>query len=806
MTVNGESLTAGGAVDTNVKQAQPKAGIDTTYDSLSVSLAADQKTLIYDAHNTYTDIAFSTVPWNTGSAYYEAAASDRFSSNTSISAEKLSFTFAESQKATLTSGSTMTLFANATGLPAGMPVNYGSGKTNVAQTIEYKVPNGAALTGTLTGTVNTIAATTATAATGAIQYTADSMTLDSVDLAGWDGATASRVPAGWTLSKDGNGNVTATIETDGMSVPTVVLGKHIDILQSDTDNFFAGAAINGAYAYKATPFTEQDTAQSVTLAGDQGKGVTLNSEKNHIIYAVIKKDVNTVTLGRVNFVKDTTLLDRSGAEYNYAKVTTFGTDGFTVAYVAPETVTAGESMTLLKANATLKDMAAQVKETAYSFAPLSGVTIDANIIGRLTTSKGIVTYTPSANRASKLTFGGVAWDESKPLLTRPANITFAGADVDTSKINFTNVTSLEANQKMTLVSDFGNSVGTIIGTKYKVGTGLEGEGEASLTGSDLIFTTKTGANNLAAQEQTHKTVMAMEAGMALLAAGSEHVGNAMDGLGLAANAGADGTSTAASVGGGASHYETGSHVKSHTWNAAVAVGRNNETNKGSLEYGIFGEYGKSSYTLHSDAGRGDGDGHYAGGGLLARWTNKHNVYTEASFRLGRMSDTASDILHDAAGNGYGYDVHANYFGAHVGIGQLTNYRNGRRLDVYGKYFYTRREGVSFDAGADHYDLDSVSSSLLRIGARYGTTVKRWNWYGGLAFEYEFDGKSEGTVSTIGNSAAIRAASVKGGSVRGEIGLRMDATKDNPWKADIAIYGYGGKHRGFGGNVTVAYTF
>ena len=280
----------------------------------------------------------------------------------------------------------------------------------------------------------------------------------------------------------------------------------------------------------------------------------------------------------------------------------------------------------------------------------------------------------------------------------------------------------------------------------------------------------------------------------------------MDGLGLAANAGADGTSIAASVGGGASHYETGSHVKSHTWNAAVAVGRNNETKKGSLEYGIFGEYGKGSYTLHSDAGRGDGDGHYAGGGLLARWTNKHNVYTEASFRLGRMSDTASDILHDAAGNGYGYDVHANYFGAHVGIGQLTNYRNGRRLDVYGKYFYTRREGVSFDAGADHYDLDSVSSSLLRIGARYGTTVKRWNWYGGLAFEYEFDGKSEGTVSTIGNSAAIRAASVKGGSVRGEIGLRMDATKDNPWKADIAIYGYGGKHRGFGGNVTVAYTF
>ena len=1358
-TVNGKSLTAGSTVDTNVKQAQPKAGIDATFDSLSVSLAADQKTLTYDAHNTYKDIAFSTVTWNTGSAYYDAAASDRFNDNTSISAEKLSFTFAEeSQKASLASGSTMTLFANATGLPAGMAVNYGSGKTSVAQEVSYSAPNGVALGATLTGTVATVAGaavtsetTTSEETTGTIKYTASSMTLDSVELAGWDGVASSAVPSGWTaksgtavtvytdnmnnlpeleagtsrdiltasagyfssdkiegankfgngdafneklngvavtghklggikdtnngaaltyfamkknvenitlgemtftdggtaatltgvydatgatlnadslifskdsrttmepgntmtivdatgaiknakgeslkaldagiktnftynftdavadkgitftgthtdtlsldaakakltytvgvknvdtstmtgeivwnngdahykntkynfsadavtslkgltfaavtadpwgqsmtliggdvagtvtgapesfgvsvdqanttlaatasgsasvedssvkyavtgvtldkvtvkgaggtadkvpehwtpakdesgnvtatietdgmtvptvdpekhmdilqsdtdnffadvqinganayktaeftetdggitftgsqsrgvtlnteknhiiyavgtknvstaaltgeivwnnggvyykntkyrfntdavtslkgltfaavtadpwgqsmtliggdvagtvtgapesfgvsvdqanttlaatasgsasvedssvkyavtgvtldkvtvkgaggtadkvpeqwmLAKDGSGDVTATIETDGMSVPEVEAGKHKDILQSDTDNFFAGVQINGANAYKTTPFTEQDTAQSMTVAGTQSKGVTLNSEKKHIIYAVSTKDVNTVTLGKVDFVKDAVLLDRSGAEYNYATVTALGTDGFNVAYAAPETVTAGESMTLLKANETLKDMAAQTKETAYSFAPLSGVTIDANITGSLTTSKGMVTYTPSANQASKVTFGSLAWDESKPLLTRPANITFAGADVDTSKISFTGVTSLEADKKMTLVADFGDSVGTITGTKYTVGTALEGEGAASLQGSDLIFTTKTGTENITPQEQTHNAVMAMEAGMATLAAGTEHLGNVMDGLGLAANAGADGTSTAASVGGESSRYKTGSHVNTRSWNATVAVGRNHETKKGSLEYGIFGEYGKGSYTLHSDAGRGDGDGHYAGGGLLARWTNKHNVYTETSIRLGRMSDTASDILHDAAGNGYGYDVHANYFGAHVGIGQVTNYRNGRSLNVYGKYFYTRREGVSFEAGADHYDLDSVSSSLLRIGACYGTTVKRWNWYGGLAFEYEFDGKSEGMVSTGGNSAAIRAASVKGGSVRGDIGLRMDATKDNPWKADIAIYGYGGKHRGFGGNVTVAYTF
>ena len=131
-----------------------------------------------------------------------------------------------------------------------------------------------------------------------------------------------------------------------------------------------------------------------------------------------------------------------------------------------------------------------------------------------------------------------------------------------------------------------------------------------------------------------------------------------------------------------------------------------------------------------------------------------------------------------------------------------NYTGGRSLDVYGKFFYTKRNGVSFNAGGSDYRLDSVNSSLLRLGVRYGTTDKKWNWYGGLAYEYEFDGEATGKVDGL----SIRSASIKGSSVRGELGLRMDAGKDNPWKADISIYGYGGKHRGFAGNVNVAYMF
>jgi outer membrane autotransporter protein len=257
-----------------------------------------------------------------------------------------------------------------------------------------------------------------------------------------------------------------------------------------------------------------------------------------------------------------------------------------------------------------------------------------------------------------------------------------------------------------------------------------------------------------------------------------------------------------SLGGRRERYEPGSHVTSNTWNGVLGISGGHTGKNGTLRYAAFAEHGRANFTLHSDAGRGDGTSKYTGGGLLAKWQNRHDVYVEGSIRAGRMHDTASDLLYDAAtGQSYGYDVHANYIGGHVGFGKVFRYNNGRSLDVYGKYFHMKRDGVSFEAEG-HYDLDSVTSSVLRVGARYGATDKKWNWYGGLAYEYEFDGKATGRA----DGAEIRAASIKGGSVRGELGLRMEATKTSPWKADIRLTGYAGKRRGIGGNVSVAYTF
>jgi len=732
-----------------------------------------------------------SVTWDDSKAYYENKADANgkfaytFNGATNVDAENLKVAGTSNTLLKADGFSSMTLLS-ATGMTAGKFTDQSEANKAASKvSVNYKDDKGVAFKAEAKGEVKAEAA--------AVKYSINEVKLTEVDLSAWTGSESS-VPDTWT-AEDGS----VKVATGSFAEPDVAIGSARTILTAGSA-FFADDNISGAKKYdEANGKAFSETQNNVTVSGTQAKGVAASEDSKSLVYKVDIKKADTVSFGATNWQKGATLFDGSSAtEYDYANVTAVDAGKFDVTYASPETVAAGESMTLLKANETLTAIINEEKAKAYSFSPVSGVTVDAAITGKFANSGNNVVFTAAANQASKLTFGDVEWKDSGALLTRPGNITFAGADVDTSRINFTNMIYLDADRQMTLVSDFGDKVGTITGSKYLVGTAFEGEGAASLSGSDLVFRTKTGAG---VSEQTHKTVMATEVGVTMLNTGNDYIDKAMEGMGDLANVAPDGTTVGAAIGGGRNRYETGSHVNVNSWNAAVAVGVKRELKNGSLEYGVFGEYGKANFTLHSDAGKGDGDSHYAGGGLLAKWTNKHDVYTEASFRLGRLNESSNDIMRDGLGNKYGYDVHANYFGAHVGVGKIFRYKGGKSLDVYGKYFYTKRDGVEFDA-VQHYKLDSVKSSVLRIGARYGTTDKKWNWYGGLAYEYEFDGEATGTVK----DTAIRAASIKGSSVRGEIGMRMNATKTNPWQMDISLYGYGGKHRGIGGNVNVAYMF
>ncbi len=311
----------------------------------------------------------------------------------------------------------------------------------------------------------------------------------------------------------------------------------------------------------------------------------------------------------------------------------------------------------------------------------------------------------------------------------------------------------------------------------------------------------TGLGNKGASDGSHHTLMGMTAGMAALAAGTAFIDDASRGLGLTANTGKDGVSTFAKFGGGAIRQETGSHVNVNTWNAILALGHANKKERGTFEYGAFFEYGSGNYTTHENDLRGDGSMKYTGGGVLAKWTANHGLYVEGSLRAGTVHDDASNVLHDDV-NTYSYKTDAGYLGAHIGVGKEIEVANGNTVDVYGKFFFNRRNGVSFETGGNAYDLDAVRSEILRVGVRYTMKREKWNFYGGAAYEHEFGGEATGTVDGL----AIRSADIKGGSARFELGATMKPDKNSPWQLDLNVAGFAGKKQGFTGGVSVAFMF
>ena len=305
-----------------------------------------------------------------------------------------------------------------------------------------------------------------------------------------------------------------------------------------------------------------------------------------------------------------------------------------------------------------------------------------------------------------------------------------------------------------------------------------------------------------ANNNTHSTVMGMTAGLAALSAGNDFIGAATEGLSLTANEGRDGVAAFAKLGDGRLRQDTGSHVDVNTWNAILALGHKNRKEKSSFEYGAFFEYGSGNYTTHDGDNRGDGSAKYTGGGLLAKWTAAHGLYVEGSLRAGTVHDDASSVLRDAAGNAYGYETDAGYFGAHIGVGKEIPLANGDAVDVYGKFFYNRRNGVSFTANNSDFDLDAVKSEILRVGARYTVKREKWNFYGGVAYEHEFGGEATGTV----NGLPIRSADIKGGSARLELGATMKPDKNSPWSLDLNVAGFAGKKQGVSGGISVSFMF
>uniref|UniRef100_UPI0023F4EB08 autotransporter outer membrane beta-barrel domain-containing protein n=1 Tax=Anaerovibrio lipolyticus TaxID=82374 RepID=UPI0023F4EB08 len=699
-----------------------------------------------------------------------------FSGVTSINASGLTFTNPED----ISVATPVALLTGATGLLATTPVTGGT----ITQSISNAaIGNGITGSGTLTGEVTAVAA--------GINYTAGSKTLSKVNLSNWNGTTTA-APEGWTSA------------TGGIAVDTGTFGAPSDMNPGDTRYVLTApgggtfSSITGDRVYKNNESFKDPSNNGVTLEGLRTGGVQITDNDTKLTYTGLQNNVSKITLGTI-----TSTPAVFGKEYSF---TGASVDASSLSFSNPENIGNGDNVTLFtSANSSLPASTSSTdKDVSYSTTPIPGVTISGQITGSYSNTSSAMTYNATGNNASKLTFGNVEWKDTGALIDHSTTLTkvsFDGANVDTSNINFTNIKELEANKQMTLVSSYGGNPASITGSKYKVGSTLQGEGQASMDGDSLIFTADTTAEKMQVQEQTHNTLMGASASMASLSQGNEFIGATMDEMFLSANVGRDGIASYAHIGGGALRQETGSHINTRTWNAIVALGHRNKKPLNTFEYGAFLEYGTGNYTTHNGDERGDGSSRYVGGGLLAKWTVPSGLYVEGSLRAGTINDDAHNLLRDVNGVPYSYKTDAPYYGFHVGVGKKIAMKGGNELDLYAKYLYNHRKGVSFDAGG-HYDLDGITSQIIRVGTRYTLKREKWNFYGGLAYEYELDGKAGGWADGM----AIRGVDTSGGSFRGELGATVTPNEDIPLTLEFNLTGFAGKKRGLFGGVGLRFNF
>ena len=268
---------------------------------------------------------------------------------------------------------------------------------------------------------------------------------------------------------------------------------------------------------------------------------------------------------------------------------------------------------------------------------------------------------------------------------------------------------------------------------------------------------------------------------------------------------ANGFTPFAAFGGSSLRAESGSHVDTKGFGLNVGFAREIANSQGKLLFGPVVEYGGGSYDSYLDNGvHGDGGAHYFGVGLMARQVNHDGFYYEGSLRGGRVK---SDYKGSFNLQNVDYDSSSNYWAAHLGIGKVFATGKQDTVDGYLKYFYSHQSGDSVTmhgsvTGDEDWSFDSVDSHRIRLGARLTHKVNERNsFYGGLAYQYEFDGEARASYA----DGSTPRPSVKGSSGMLELGWQVKPG-NGPMTLDLGVNGWAGKQHGGSVHLGATWTF
>ena len=243
---------------------------------------------------------------------------------------------------------------------------------------------------------------------------------------------------------------------------------------------------------------------------------------------------------------------------------------------------------------------------------------------------------------------------------------------------------------------------------------------------------------------------------------------------------------------------SGSHIEIKGFNVVSGVAAKTTQGPADITTGAFIEYAKGKYDSFLDDGtKGSGDTQAIGGGVFGKVQSSSGSYVDASFRVGEVK---SDYETTAAYEGF--KLSNTYYGAHIGIGHEFNLGTNI-LEIYarGIYGYTASNDIKL-AGLD-VSFDSVKSLRTQVGVKDSIALNDVSkLYIGSAYQYEFDGESNGEIALTGfGSSAIASPKLKGSTGIGEIGYIYE---NGTVKFDIGAKGYVGKERGYSGNLGITF--
>lgn len=418
-----------------------------------------------------------------------------------------------------------------------------------------------------------------------------------------------------------------------------------------------------------------------------------------------------------------------------------------------------------------------------------------------TDEKAILTITGTDDYSS---FKNIIGTDSKQIV---------GEDGTTSKdinigLSFQGGADINVNDEIRLVQMQENGSAVVDTTDGKIhlvnGTAYAGvaqvlKGELDVQEEYIDYTIKSVGLN----DQVNVVNEGRAASAAFLNQSDELISEALAGLNLEDKYGFE---TFAMVYGNDSRYGTNSDLSINGWSGLVGVGSNNKTKAGDFAWAAFFENGAGNYdistTMNGITMEGDGSTVYNGGGIAARLTGENSVYGEASLRAGLLKNDLEHGLQNQNGEAFGYESESNYYGMHIGIGKIFKLENGASVDTYAKYYHSTVKDDSFTIDGDEFEMDDINSDRLRLGIRYNQGMDRtFNVYYGAAWEYEFNGESNGYAQ----GHKMEETSLKGSTVIGELGVVIQP-ENSPWSFDAKVKGYGGQRDGYSGSILATYHF